>query len=142
MSIQTFIVALAIVFNFIPNNISSIKVEVNGIKSLKGDVIISLYNRSDHFPKGGDKYIYKKVKLKVVNNKVSYSFTGLPQGEYAVAIHHDENANGEFDFNFVGYPLEGYGFSRNFKPKFSAPVFKDVSFNLDEDKMIQIEMIN
>jgi uncharacterized protein (DUF2141 family) len=37
----------------------------------------------------------------------------LPPGQYAVQVMHDENDNGKFDTNFVGLPIEGYGFSNN-----------------------------
>lgn len=38
-------------------------------------------------------------------------FPGLPAGDYAVQLYHDENGNGEVDMNLVGVPQEGYGFS-------------------------------
>lgn len=38
-------------------------------------------------------------------------FPGLPTGEYAVQLYHDENGNGKVDMNVVGVPQEGYGFS-------------------------------
>lgn len=38
-------------------------------------------------------------------------FPGLPAGDYAVQLYHDENGNGKVDMNVVGVPQEGYGFS-------------------------------
>jgi len=141
MSIHSAIVVFFLAFNFSPSSNHSINVEVTGLRTSDGDVVISIYNRSDYFPKSEAKYKYKVARVKVANKQVKYSFKDLPQGAYAVAIYHDENASGEFDSNFVGYPLEGYGFSKNFKPRFSAPEFKDVSFDLQEDKLIAIKML-
>jgi uncharacterized protein (DUF2141 family) len=43
---------------------------------------------------------------------VVFRFT-LPAGSYAVQVMHDENDNGKLDANFMGIPIEGYGFSNN-----------------------------
>ena len=119
----------------------SLTVEVTNIKELKGDVFITIYNKAEYFPKAEKKYKYKIGKVKVVKNKLRYTFSNLPQNTYAVAISHDANSNGKFDSNFIGYPLEGYGFSNNFVPKFSAPKFSDVDFKLDRNKTMSIKMI-
>jgi uncharacterized protein (DUF2141 family) len=42
-----------------------------------------------------------------------FRFTDLAPGSYAVQVMHDENDNGKLDTNFVGMPIEGYGFSNN-----------------------------
>ena len=47
-------------------------------------------------------------------------FDGLAPGKYAMVCYHDENGNGKFDENALGMPKEGYCFSNNIKPRFSA----------------------
>jgi uncharacterized protein (DUF2141 family) len=42
-------------------------------------------------------------------------------GGYALSIYHDANGNGRFDQNFIGLPLEGFGFSNNPTNLVSAP---------------------
>ena len=34
---------------------------------------------------------------------------GLPEGEYAISLFHDENENKELDTNFIGIPKEAFG---------------------------------
>jgi uncharacterized protein (DUF2141 family) len=70
-------------------------------------------------------------------------FPGVPAADYAVTIFHDENGNKKFDSNFVGYPLEGYGFSNNVKPVLKAPGFDETKFHYDGSgvKQIPITMI-
>ena len=53
------------------------------------------------------------------------SWSDIPFGEYAIAIYQDLNNNGVLDKNVFGYPSEPFGFSKNFKPRFSAPDFDD-----------------
>ena len=59
-------------------------------------------------------------------------------GDYAVTLFHDEDSSGKFKSNFVGYPLEGYGFSNNVVPQFSAPTFDQCKFHYDGTGWTQI----
>lgn len=49
--------------------------------------------------------------------QTDYRITGIPPGEYAVMVHHDENNNGELDKNFIGIPREPVGFANGYSPK-------------------------
>jgi uncharacterized protein (DUF2141 family) len=57
----------------------------------------------------------------------SLSFTGLPSGDYAVSVFHDENGNGRLD-TFARIPREGFGFSRNPAIRFGPPRFAQARF--------------
>ena len=48
-----------------------------------------------------------------------------PPGTYAVAVHHDANANGAMDSNFLGMPKEGYGVSNDVRSRFRPPRFSE-----------------
>lgn len=52
----------------------------------------------------------------------------LPEGDYGVAVIHDENQNGKLDFNDYGMPLEGYGHSNNPPKRQGAPDFNETKF--------------
>lgn len=59
----------------------------------------------------------------------TFHFAGLASGTYAVMVMHDENGNGKLDTNFVGMPIEGYGFSND--PKVPRkPTFDEAKFEL------------
>jgi uncharacterized protein (DUF2141 family) len=38
----------------------------------------------------------------------------LEPGEYMISVFHDNNKNGKMDYNLLGKPKEGYGFSGKF----------------------------
>ena len=144
MLIQSIFLTLFSLLNFTAessHSLHSLTVEVTNLKEIKGYVVISIYDKAENFPKGEKKYLFRTESVKVTEKKLKYTFSDLPQGTYAIAISHDANSNGKFDSNFIGMPLEGYGFSTNFVPKLSAPDFKDVDFELDKPKMISIKMI-
>ncbi len=42
------------------------------------------------------------------------------------------NGNEKLDKNFVGWPVEPYGFSRDAKGLIGPPAFEDASFQVDD----------
>lgn len=61
---------------------------------------------------------------------VSVTFADLAPGAYAVSLFHDENKNNKLDTGPFGIPREGYGFSRDPRPRFRAPRFDEAKFDL------------
>ena len=55
-------------------------------------------------------------------------FDSLPEGDYGVAVIHDENQDEKLDFNDYGMPLEGYGHSNNPAKRQGAPDFSETKF--------------
>jgi uncharacterized protein (DUF2141 family) len=119
-----------------------IKVEVTGFRNDKGQLGCSLWPGAEGFPRD-DSHIMKHVWAPIKGARGECVFGGVPAGEYAVTLFHDENKNGKFDSNFIGYPLEGYGFSNNVVPQFKAPSFDQCKFHYDGNawKPIPVTMI-
>ena len=105
-----------------------IKVEVTGFRNDKGQLGCSLWPGPAGFPRD-DSHILRHIWAKIRGNRGECVFGGVPAGDYAVTLFHDENGNGKFDSNFIGYPLEGYGFSNNAKAQFKAPSFDETKFH-------------
>ena len=105
-----------------------IHVRVTGLRSSNGHVICTLFNSPNGYPSDDSKSLTRRTV--VVKDRMAYiDFDGVPAGKYAFVMFHDENANGEFDFNVLGMPKEGYAFSDNVRPLFSAPSFKTAAFD-------------
>lgn len=115
----------------------SLKVDVQNIQLQQGSIHIGLYRACADFPN------CEPIELIVVNAKgksVQAAFSVEP-GEYAVAVYHDENGNGQMDKRAFGLPKEPYGFSNNFRPRFSAPKFSDCRFRVGgEGKTISVKL--
>lgn len=126
-------------FQFGISQTGNLKVTIPNIEVVQGTIQIGLYNNADNFPK--EEMEYKLVIVKVDAKEVSYTFQNLPQGEYAVALFHDENKDDICNRNFFGIPKEGYGFSNNIKPIISAPSFNETKFELNESKLVTIALI-
>lgn len=117
---------------------ANLTIKIAGIEKVVGKIQIGIYNDACKFPKEGEQY---KVIIFSVTSKIMTYKIGLPVGSYAIALMHDEDADGECDKNFLGLPTEGYGFSNNVKPKLSAPSFDETKIELISDKIIQIDLI-
>ncbi|AQG78419.1 DUF2141 domain-containing protein [Spirosoma montaniterrae] len=115
----------------------TLTVDVQNIRIQKGAVYVALHKPSEGFP---DSKPFEGKKIDASGKSVRTTFSVEP-GTYAVAVYHDENGNGKMDKKMFGIPKEPYGFSNNFRPKFSAPKFGDCQFTLGEGgKEISIKL--
>lgn len=115
-------------------------VNISNIKSLKGEIIIGVFNTNKDFLKDG--VAIQNYSIKVNGTTETIVIKDLPKGEYAISLYHDENSDNECNRNFLGIPKEGYGFSNNVKPKFSAPSYEDCKFSLLKDHSLKIKLIH
>lgn len=126
---------------FVLSNIQgqySLEVVVEGIRpEQKGVISLGIFKEGSDFPSIGAEY--KGVRIKVVGEQLMYTFTHLPKGKYAISLFHDENDNLKLDTNLLGLPKEGYGFSKNYRPKMGPPDFEDVAIDVSSgDRRIYI----
>ena len=98
---------------------------VTGLRSTKGDLLVCLTRRADHFPDCTGDPAARHLDWPATQPLIR--FTELPAGDYAIALIHDENRNGRLDTRF-GMPTEGIGFSRNPRLMFGAPRFAAAAF--------------
>lgn len=96
-----------------------ITVIVKNIKTDEGDVLLAVYNSDKTFLK--EKYRTETVKAK--KGEVTIILKGIPPGEYAFAVVHDQDGNGKFNSNWFGMPIEGFGFSNDARGFMGAPSF-------------------
>lgn len=118
---------------------SDLTVIVTNIKDMRGNIIVGVFDKKEAFPNVGQQF--KQVKFAVSADVVSGIISGLPDGEYGIAVFHDKNGDGVCDTNLLGIPKEGFGFSNNIKPKFRAPSFKDVKFTKQGDMNMKIKLL-
>ena len=122
-----------------PAQTCNLVINVPNIKNTKGNIQVKIYNSEKSFPKADEQY--REAVFKIDTIPGTYMIKSLPKGLYAIAILHDENSDKICNKNIFGIPKEGYGFSKNFKPVLSAPVFKDCEIFLAGDTSIGIRLI-
>lgn len=131
--------AALLLFAASPALAAQLTVTVDNLRNGDGEVRLSAYASAAEWP---DKSTDDHDKVEPAQaGSVVFHFD-LPAGTYAVACFHDENANGKFDKNFLGIPVEGYAFSNNVRPVLAAPSFASASFVLPpQGAAITIHMV-
>lgn len=111
-------------------------INISGLNSDKGNLLIGLYNKKESFLKKH----FKDDIVKIKDKKSVVIFKGLPKGEYAVSFVHDENNNKKMDTNMFKIPKEDYGCSNNARGFMGPPKYDDAKFQLTENKTIEIKI--
>ncbi len=112
----------------------SLEIIVTDLESDEGFLVVALLNSAAQYD-AGDVMFRSNAKVPIQNGTARITFEAIPFGSYAVKTFHDENANGELDTNFVGFPKEGFGFSNNAMGKFGPPSFEQASFELANESL-------
>lgn len=116
-----------------------ITITIPDLKNNNGEIFIGLFNNAATFP--DDDGQYKTYRTRISSLPFTYTLTALPAGTYAVALYHDENADKKCNRNFFGIPTEGYAFSQNVKPVFTAPKFSECKVLLNTNVHLYLHMI-
>lgn len=114
----------------------NLTVNISGLSSNKGTLMVGIYNKKEHFLNKQFKGDFAKIE----NKKSVVVFKNLPKGEYAVSFIHDENDNKKMDTNFIGIPKEDYGCSNNATGFMGPPKYDDAKFQLSKNKVIEIKI--
>jgi uncharacterized protein (DUF2141 family) len=107
-------------------------VEVSGLRSDQGQLLLRLFTSEDGFPTDGSKAL-RQLKQPIAGRKVRFELSGLALGSYAVACVHDENGDGKLDKNLLGIPKEGVGASNDAKGRMGPPKWQDARFDFKQD---------
>ena len=117
-------IAATMLSGAVPQN-CDLTVHVEKMRSAKGKLQLCLTQEKKFFP-DCDKDPHARFMTVEAGAKAA-KFKGLEQGDYALAVFHDENGNDNLD-TFAGIPKEGIGFSRNPAFTFGPPKFSKAIF--------------
>jgi uncharacterized protein (DUF2141 family) len=107
--------------------VADLSLDVAGLRSVKGVIRVCLTAVADNFPSCIDNA--ESTTRSAPAGGGAIRFAGLPRGDYAIAVIHDENGNGKLD-TIAGIPREGFGFSRNPPIRFGPPRFNSARFTV------------
>lgn len=116
------------------SDIGSLEIQVTGIKSEHGKIILDVFSSKEGFPIQTDNAL-RRLKASILNGRAAFKVPDLKSGEYAFALIHDENGNNKLDLNFIGIPKEGAAASRNAKGFISPPSFEQAKFRIDSSEV-------
>lgn len=96
------------------------------LRNADGHVHLCLSRVPARFKRCSDDPLARKLSTPA-GDAGALRFEGLPSGDYALAVIHDENSNRRLD-TFAAIPREGFGFSQNPAIRFGPPSFSEARF--------------
>ena len=120
---------------------AEVSVTVMNLRNAQGVVRACMTPVSTQFPKCRGAHGVHSATVKAHEGKLYLSFKDVRPGRYAIALLHDENANGKADRALGMMPREGFGFSRDAPVRMGPPSFEDAVFEMDgHDRALTIRM--
>ncbi len=111
----------------VANGTTVLEIHVSGLRSSLGLVTVTVYpDDPKRFLASRGKL--SRVRVPAVGPETTVCMEVPKPGVYAVATYHDEDGNRKFNKTFLGFPDEGYGFSRNPHGLIAIPSFAEVKF--------------
>lgn len=131
-TIILFLVSLCSIFTALSQTVS-INITVNNVKSSKGIIKVCIFNTEKDFPEKTNLAV-KCVNTTATKGVMQIKIEGIASGNYAIAVHHDENSDGKFNTNFFGIPKEASGASNGAKGKMGPPKYSDAVIAINNSK--------
>ncbi len=107
----------------------NVEVSITGIRSDKGQIALGIFKDQESYQKDEAFLEIQFPKKEIINGSMTVSFS-LEPGIYGIALLDDENNNYLMEYNFLGMPKEGFGFSGYYHTGLSKPSFDKFSFVL------------
>ena len=109
---------------------ATLTVKVENVGKIGGVLRLSLYNEASW--SNDESEPIASANVPAVPPQTTVTFKDLAPGIYGVKTYQDANRNGKFDQNWLGLPLERYGFSNDARPRLSEPSFDRTKFTLSD----------
>ena len=120
-------------------NAQDVEVTITGIRNTKGQMGIGVFRDNETFKKEQAYRDLQFPKKDISKGEMKVQFT-LPPGTYGIALVDDENSNGKMEYNFVGVPKEGFGFSDYYLTGMKKPKFDSFKFTLAKGQKKSIKI--
>ena len=109
---------------------ATLTVKVENVGKQGGVLRLSLYDEASW--SNDESEPIASANVPAVLPETTVTFKDLAPGVYGVKTYQDANRNGKFDQNWLGWPLERYGFSNDARPRLSEPSFDRTKFTLSD----------
>jgi uncharacterized protein (DUF2141 family) len=84
-----------------------VQVQLGGLRSAQGRVLVAAHATRDSFPSQWDKAA-ARLDVAALASTLTLTLKLPAPGRYALIVVHDEDGDGQMSKNFVGLPREGY----------------------------------
>ncbi|MBP6460408.1 MAG: DUF2141 domain-containing protein [Crocinitomicaceae bacterium] len=108
----------------------TIPIIIKNIRNSKGRISIGVFKDASSFEKEKAHKIILVSKKDMINNTVKTTIE-IESGVYGLSILDDENSDAKMEYNMVGMPKEGFGFSNYYHSGFTKPNYKQFLVNIN-----------
>ena len=132
------LIVLLLAMSSIPVMAQSLNITIENIRSSEGTINLAFFR--DHESYLGEKpFMCKKYSKQSVANGCLLVCVEMEPGHCGIVLLDDENNDDRMEYNWLGMPREGFGFSDFYAKGFRKPVFSDFDFIMtDSTKNIHI----
>ena len=117
----------------------NVEVTVTGIRAEKGQIAIGVFLDEESFRREKAYLEIQFPKKDIRDGVMTVSFS-LEPGIYGLSLLDDENSNRKMEYNFLGIPKEGFGFSDYYHTGITRPKFADFRFTVVQGQDIKIKV--
>jgi uncharacterized protein (DUF2141 family) len=110
-----------------------VEVTITGLKNSKGQIVIGVFKDEATFQKENAFLSKSFRKEKIIDGKMKVTLS-LETGVWGLSLLDDENMSGLMEYNFIGIPREGFGFSDYYHSGLTKPKFDAFKFTLEKEK--------
>ncbi len=89
-----------------------LSVAIEGLQNRQGVVCLRVFSGSRGFP-AENTNVADEACVSIDDIPLTVTFHDLAFGNYAIALYHDSNGDGQLNRGAFGIPVEGFGFSNN-----------------------------
>ncbi len=118
-------------------NSQSVEILITGIRTNKGQILIGVFKDNESFQKE-EAFLNKRFAKTGISNKELRVQFSLEPGTYGLSLLDDENSSGNMEYNFLGIPKEGFGFSDYYHTGLTRPKFDSFKFTMNKDETRKI----
>jgi uncharacterized protein (DUF2141 family) len=118
---------------------AQISLNVFGIKEAVGQICFAVYQSEEDYKESENQFMAECIPVDSIN--FQYVIKDVPFGTYVISLFHDEDENEELNTNWIGMPREPFGFSNDAKGRMGPPKFEDASFIVEDDRIVEINLM-
>lgn len=101
-----------------------------------GELMVAVYDQAGQWLKTPA----RSLRQPAAAGTMTLQLADLPEGDYAVSLFIDRNANGQLDRNAMGMPIEPYAFSNDAAGVFGPPGFEQAKLRVAGDTRAVIHL--
>jgi len=136
---KTYIQFIVLICLYPTLNAQNVEVTITGIRSDEGRIDIGVFKDDASFQKEDAFRSFKFPKKDIKDGMMTVKFN-LEPGIYGLTLLDDENSNGKMEYNFIGIPKEGFGFSDYYHTGITKPKLDAFKFTIEKDQVKKIIM--